>query len=394
MDRRIVCFAIPSLEIALTRLREPSLATRPVAIASSLTPWSLLRAVSPEAEQEGMHAGMRLEDARRLCPSLTIRLSEPANIQRAEEAILGVITRYAPVWEPVGRGSWLLDVTGTARLFGPACALAATVQRDIRSCLQLAGAVSVGTNRLVAQTAAGLVGPSELYEVRPGSEQAFMAPLAVRVLPGLERPCMRKVLARLDDLNLQTLGDVADSPLDALEAAVGDYAGDLLRWAHGIDLVPVRPPATQPSVEETIVLEPETNNDAIVWGRLQDGLQRLCRRLRAERRVCRGLTLIIRHSDQVAVARRTQVHPETCWEVDLAPLLWSLLQRAFRRRVQLRLLTLRLTGLTPSQDQGELFEDHPSEAHARRERAKRLALALDQLHARFGEQAICFGRSL
>ena len=33
MDRQIVCVAIPSFEVALARLHDPSLRTRPLAIA-------------------------------------------------------------------------------------------------------------------------------------------------------------------------------------------------------------------------------------------------------------------------------------------------------------------------------------------------------------------------
>jgi hypothetical protein len=55
--------------------------------------------------------------------------------------------------------------------------------------------VGGGSNKLVAQTTATLIQPSELYDVRPESEPVFMAPLSVRALPGLQRPCMRQVLS-------------------------------------------------------------------------------------------------------------------------------------------------------------------------------------------------------
>ena len=72
----------------------------------------------------------------------------------------------------------------------------------------------------------------------PGSQQVFMSPLSVHSLPGLHPPCMRQVLGRLDDLNLETLGDVADSPLDALVLAVGDYAAQLSRGDHTAQVYP------------------------------------------------------------------------------------------------------------------------------------------------------------
>lgn len=393
MDRQIVCFAIPSFEIAVARQHDPTLSTRPLAIVPLTTPRARLRDISPEAAHDGLSVGMPLEHARRLCPSLQVLAPNPSRVQRADQSLLTVVTRYAPVWEPSQPGSFLMDVTGTAKLFGPACDVAATVQQEILARYSFEGMAGVGTNKLVAHTAASLVGPSELYDVRPGSEQAFMSPLSVRTLPGLHRPCMKTVLNRLDDLNLLTLGDVAESPLEALALVLGDYAGQLSRWAQGIDHVPVLPPAIQPGLDDTVAIEPDAIDNRMLWGRLQDTLQRLCRRLRSQRRVCRGLSLTIRYSDQVEVTKRDRIQPETCWEVDLSPVLSSLFQRGFRRRVRLRTMTVSMTGLTAYAEQGSLFTDHPLEDQRRQERAKNLAVALDRLHARFGEQAIRYGRS-
>lgn len=393
MDRRIVCFAIPSFEIALTRRNDPALRTRPLAIAPLNTPRALLREVSPEAEQDGLSIGMPVEQARRFCPSLHILAPNPNRVRDAVRSLLTVVSRYAPVWEPVQPGSFMMDVTGTGRLFGPACDVAATVQRNVLEQYQLDGVAGVGSNKLVAQTASALVEPSELYDVRHGSERIFMSPLAVRTLPGLHQPCMRTVLDRLDDLNLLTLGDVAESPLEALELALGDYAGQLSRWAQGIDHLPVLPPAAQPSLEETVLLEPDEIDDSVLWGKLLDAAQRLCRMLRSRRLVCGGLSLTIRYSDQVDVTKRERITPETCWEVDLSPRLYALFQRCFRRRVRLRLMTVSLTGLTAYAEQIALFDDRPPAEQRQQERAKKLAVALDSLHARFGAQAIRYGRS-
>ncbi len=393
MDRQIVCFAIPSFEVALARLNDSALCTRPVAIAPLTTSRALLREVSLEAEQEGLRVGMPIEQARRVCPSLHVLSPNPHRVQSANQSLLHVITHYAPVWEPFQAGAIVMDLTGTTRLFGRACDVAAKVQQDVLARYQLEGVAGVGSNKLIAQTAATLIAPSELYDVCPGSEPMFMSPLSVRTLPGLHRPCMRKVLERLDDLNMQTLGAVAETPLEALETVIGDYAGQLSRWAQGIDHVPVLPPAIQPSLEETVTLDPDDVDDPVLWGQLLDVLHRLCRTLRSQRRVCGGVSLTIQHSDQVEVTKRERVTAETCWENDLSPVLSSLFHRCFRRRIRLRLMTVALTGLTAFAEQVSLFDETPLDAQRTRERAQRLAVALDRLHARFGEQAIRYGRS-
>jgi DNA polymerase IV len=364
-----------------------------VAIAPLNTSRALLREVSLEAEHDGLCVGMPIEQARRLCPSLQVFSPNPNRAHRANQSLFSVVTRYAPVWEPFQAGSLMMDLTGTTKLFGFACDVAAKVQREVLERYQLEGVAGVGSNKLVAQTAATLVEPSELYDVRHGSERVFMSPLSLRTLPGLHRPCMRKVLERLDDLNLQTLGAVADSPIDALEVAVGDYAGQLFRWAQGIDHVPVLPPSIQPSLEEAVVMDPDEVDDRVLWGRLLDVLQRLCRTLRSQRRVCGGMSLTIRYSDQIEVTKHERVISETCWENDLSPVLSSLFHRCFRRRIRLRLMTVSLTDLTALAEQGSLFDETPLDEQRRRARAQSLSVSLDRLHARFGEQAIRYGRS-
>lgn len=392
MDRQIVCFSIPTVEVALAQLADPRLRTRPFAIAPLNTTRALIREVSTEAACAGLAVGMSVDHARRVCPSLHVLGPNHARVRTADESLLRVVARYAPVWELSQPGSFLMDVTGTGRLFGTACDVAAKVQQEVLEQYHLDGVAGVGSNKLIAQTAATLIAPSELYDVRPGSEELFMSPLPVGTLPGLQRPCMRKVIHLLDDLNLCTLGDVAGSPLDALQVAFGDYAGSLSRWAQGIDTVAVLPPTVQPTLEETVLFEPDEIDDPVLIGRSLDALQRLCRTLRGQRRVCGRLTLSIRYSDQIEVTKHERVQPETCWECDLSPMVVSLFHKAMRRRIRLRALTLSMSGLTGYAEQRLLFEE-PTPDHQQRERARKLAVALDTLKARFGEQAIRYGRS-
>jgi DNA polymerase-4 len=54
----------------------------------------------------------------------------------------------------------MMDMTGTTKLFGLACDVAATVQREVLERYQLEGVAGVGSNKLIAQTAATLLAPS------------------------------------------------------------------------------------------------------------------------------------------------------------------------------------------------------------------------------------------
>lgn len=390
MDRHIVCFAVPSLEISLARLTDPLLRQRPIGIASLNQPRALLHEVSSEARSEGVREGMPVHHATRLCPSLQVLISRPSRLSHAQQALFDVMERYAPAWEPMRAGSFFLDLTGTTRLFGPACDTAFRIQRDVFRQYHLDGVLGIGSNKLIARTAATLVQPAELYEVRHGSEQDFMASFLLETFPLLNQPRMKPVRERLKDLNLRTFGDVAGIPAAALEAVFGKWTGPLLRWAQGIDLSPVLPLSARSRVELSHILEPNEIDDHSVKNVLFTLLEKLCRILRRRQRACHELTLTLQYSDHTDVMRQAQLEPGSYWEQDLTPSACKLLQRCFKRRIRIKGMTLAATRLLPPAEQCSLFE--PALESALRARGQRLSLALDRLRERYGERIIRYGR--
>jgi DNA polymerase IV len=392
MDRHIVCFAVPSLEISLARLTDPLLRHRPIGIASLNQPRALLHEVSPEARGEGVQSGMPVHHAIKLCPGLHILVSCPSRLSPVQQALFEIMERYAPAWEPVQAGSFFLDLTGTTRLFGPACDTASRIQRDVFRQYRLDGVLGIGSNKLIAQTAATLVQPAELYEVRHGSERDFMASFSLETFPLLNRPHMKPVLERLKDLNLRTFGDVADMPIPALAAVFGKWTTPLVRWAQGIDSSPVLPPPARPSIEVSHILEPHEIDENSVRNVLSTLIEQLCRMLRRRHRVCHDLTLTLRYSDQTDILRHESVEPGSYWEQDLMPPASRLLQRCFRRRIRIQTVTLSATRLLPPAEQYSLFESSLKPAH--RIRGQRLAIALDHLRERYGDGTIRYGRGM
>src|SRR5438132_8101329 len=162
MDRQIVCYQIPAFEIALARLNDSSLRDRPVGIAVSHAPRASIHELSREAEQEGLSCGMPVEYATRLCPSLRVLPTDTVRVRIAHQDLLEVIGRFAPVWEPVRPGHLLLDLTGTARLFGPAVDVAARIEREVLHRHGLPGAVAIGRHKPLSSVYAVVVTPPPL----------------------------------------------------------------------------------------------------------------------------------------------------------------------------------------------------------------------------------------
>ena len=398
MDRQIVCFAIPTFQVALARQADTALRDRPVAVALSLTPRSLITEVSREARAEGIHVGMPVTQARYLCPALEVLPPDPPRLSQADQTIGTLMDRFAPVRESVQPGHLFLDLTGTGRLFGPARDTAMRIEREVIQQCGLAGVAGVGSNKLVSQIASTLLDPLQVWDVRCGSEEAFLAPLSIHTLP-LSPSSKRTVMALFDDLNIQTLGELAAIDVAPLQLVLGRDASLVHAWARGIDSSPVFPQVQQPCVEATVSCDPDEIDIDRLEGRLDELLERVCRELRRQQRVCHKLTVELKTRDARHCTRSHTIHGGTFWEVDLAPLLSHFLKQATRRRVRIRTLTVRAEDIAPLMEQPTLFDnlgdDHvcafrQNDLSARK---RQLALAMDQLRARFGAQIIRWGKT-
>jgi DNA polymerase-4 len=158
----------------------------------------------------------------------------------------------------------------------------------------------------------------------------------------------------------------------------------------GIDPSPVRSPIVQPVIERSVHFDPDEVDDHLLLGRLYRLSEQLCATLRQQQRMCRHVSLTVRHSDHVEQTVQQMLPHGTYWEVDLQPVLTGLFYRCFRRRVRLARLTLQVSRLESPARQLSLFDESKSIIP----RSHRLVLALDQIRAKFGEQVLSWGRTV
>jgi DNA polymerase-4 len=393
MERQIVCFGIPRFAVALARLDDPTLRTRPVAVAVAHTSRAMIHEASPEAEDAGVVPGLSVNQARQRCPSLRLVPPNPTRVAQAHHALLPFITPIAPIWESFQPGHFYLDLTGTTRLFGATCDTTMRLERDVSSRLELQAVAGIGTNKLVAHMASSLLTPPQLCDVRAGSEQDFLSPLPVSTLPGLRGPGGAALQTRLADLNLQTIGDLSGVSVEALETVCGRWGHQLYQWARGIDCLPVVAPEASLSLTHSYLFEPDTIDHDRLIGGLSCLLDSLCHHLRRQHHLCHRLELTLLYSDQLTAQRSSVLSTPTHWEVDMFPAVQILFRRCFQRRVRIRSLIIRSNSFCPPPEQLSLFPPHGSEEPQAQPRPHRLALALDRLHARFGMKIIQWGRS-
>ena len=323
------------------QLTRPTLRDRPV-LVGGLGPRGVVAGASYQARVFGARSAMPMGQARRLCPHATVLPPRFPLYQALSEQVMGVLADAAPVVEPVSLDEAFLE---PPQLAGAGVAeverFAAALRADVRSVTGLPASVGAGSGKQLAKIASELAKPDGLRVVDPAVQHDVLAPLPVRMLWGVG-PVAEAALLRA---GVQTIGELA--ALDAREAArlLGGVVGtELHRLAQGVDDRPVAPRAAakQVSAETTFDV------DLTAMSAVHDAVARLAesahRRLLADGRAARTVTVKVRSAD-FTTATRSETAAEA--STDLA-VLTATAQRLARAAVPdggVRLLGVSLAGL-------------------------------------------------
>ncbi|MBK5290695.1 MAG: hypothetical protein JJE04_03240 [Acidobacteriia bacterium] len=373
---------------------------------------------SREALRFGVRPGMPMTKARRLCPAL---ISIPAHFdlyEQISDQILGLCQERTPLVEPLSVGAAFLDLTGTSRTNGNPAGVAQQLSHTIGQWLRVSISTGMAGNKSVARIAARLRKPGGQLVVPAGQEAKFLSSLPLSLLPGLSP----NALGLLRVAGLARIGELAQSPLDALELVLGARALPLQRLAQGIDQDPVRViiPALQQQQWREQVEFPKAQRAAErgskqmrifdlvraeqapscassredIWEEpfllqtLREMLERAMAHVREGECLVRGLTLELRYTDRVESRRSITIAEPSCLETDFLPLLAGILRTTWSRRVRIRSLSLQLGRVYSPSPQLNLFEPPPKQSPVT------LALAIDALRRRFGDKSVVRGYAL
>lgn len=384
MERRIIHLNIADFSVAVERLLDTSLKGKALIIAHP-SPRAVVADMSDEAYAEGVHKGMLLSTARLRCRKALVLPPRPEQYHKALQRCLEHAAHYTPLVErSSGSGHLYLDVTGTHRLFGPAPDIGWRLRNTLRQDLGLDPIWSVGSNKLIAKVASRLVKPRGEYIVGGGEEIPFLAPLPLKLLPGI----FPHDLLRLRHVNIERVHQLAALSVQELAILCDHRAQHLYQTARGVDTSPVRPSgSTEEKYRHLHIFTPDTNEEAMVRAAVATLVQQLGYGLRQERLACRRITITLHYSDGVMVNRQATSKVPLDDETALTQLADTALYLAWRRRIRLRQISLACSMLQYPVQQLSLL----AAADPRQQKNRRLSEALDTIRSRCGASKVVRG---
>jgi DNA polymerase-4 len=269
---------------------DPRLRGRPVIVGGGV-----VLAASYEAKAYGIHSAMGGGEARRLCPHAVVVSPRFSAYVEASKAVFELFDQTTPLVEGISIDEAFLDVRGLRRISGSPTEIAVRLRRQVRERVGLPITVGVARTKHLAKVASAVAKPDGLLVVPPERETAFLHPLPVERLWGVGPVTSQKLRAR----GLNTVGQVAELPEAALMSLLGPAAGRHLHaLAHNRDPRRVRIGVRRRSIGGQRAIGrrgPKTPEALDTY--LVGLVDRITRRLRTARRVCRTITIRLRFDD-------------------------------------------------------------------------------------------------
>lgn len=408
MPRTILHLDLDAFFCAVEETQNPSLRGKPFAVGGKPDERGVVSSCSYAARAYGVRSAMPMSHALRTCPGLIVVPGRHHLYGEYSKRVMERLGRLTPLLEQISIDEAFLDLSD---LRDPIERIARDLQAGIRDELDLPSSIGIATNKLVAKIATEVgkkaalrprssttlpqstfgrsaqsseIGPPFALTIVPaGEEAAFLAPLPADMLWGVGP----KTAARLSELGIHTIGDIANWPEAELTSLFGEHGRDLSRHARGIDERPIVTEYETKSISQETTFVRDVSDDKMLASTLRDLSEQVGRRLRQSDLAGTTVKLKIRWPDFTTLTRQSTLPQPTDQGEEIASIAATMLRSVRRSGQAVRLIGVGVSHLGPPVRQLSLWDDGG-------EKSRKLQEAVDALQEKYGRGVIKRGERL
>jgi DNA polymerase-4 len=329
---------------AVEELEHPELRSRPLVVGGDPQGRGVVATANYVARGFGIRSAMSAAEARRRCPEAVFVRPRMALYRDYSRTVWAAVREVVPRVEQTGLDEGYLDLLSAIDGFARARPLAEAVQVSVRAATSLSCSLGVSTSKVVCKIASDRRKPGGITVVPPGAEAAFLAPLPVRLLPGVGP----RAEERLAAAGVTTVGALAALGDTELRAVLPGSVGTLLRdRARGIDERDLEPDTDRLSISTEETFARDVSDRVELHAELRRMAGEVSAHLRRSGLAARTVTTKLRYADFSIRSRSTTLSAPIDEAERIAELACGLLDRGLRDRPgALRLVGVGVSGLS------------------------------------------------
>ncbi len=364
--------------VSVERLKNDALKDKPVIVGGS-SDRGVVASCSYEARVFGVHSAMPMRLARRLCPQAIIVSGDYEDYSKFSSDVTQIIKEQTPLYEKSSIDEFYMDLTGMDKFFG-CYQWAKELKEKIREGTGLPISFALSVNKLVSKIGTGEAKPDGQKQIIAGTERNFIAPLAVKKIPGVGDV----TLQQLSNMGVKTIKTLREVPIVYLEREFGKNGVALWHKANAEDDSPVVAYREQKSLSKERTFDTDTINIPFLKSKLISLTEELAFELRQIPKLTSCVTVKVRYSDFNTSTMQCKV-PYTGNDDVLIKTVLDLFDKAYDKRMLIRLIGVRFSSLIHGHPQIHLFHNVPEMIN--------LCQAMDNIRTKFGGNAVyrCVG---
>jgi DNA polymerase-4 len=392
MSRTILHLDLDAFFCSVEEIQDPDLQGRPFAVGGKPNERGVVASCSYAARMFGVRSAMPMSRALQLCRDLIVVPGRHYLYREVSKQVMEKLSNLTDLVEQISIDEAFLDISGMGT--SPE-RIALTLQENIINELHLPSSIGIASNKLVAKIATEVgkkraislrsrsaegnsIGPPlGLIIVPAGDESIFLDPLPADMLWGVGP----KTSARLSELGIHTIGDIARWPQAELVNLFGENGRDLWHHAQGIDHRPIITESETKSISQEITYNVDIRDEKTLEKTLREQARQVARQLRKNDLAGKTVKLKIRWSDFTTLTRQTTLPTSTNSEDDIFHAAIKLMKAIRKPNQPVRLIGVGVSGIGSPIRQLSLWD-------VGSEKSRKLEEVMDALQEKYGKNII------
>ena len=372
-NKSILHLDLDAFFVSVERKQNSELNDKPL-IVGGMGDRGVVAACSYETRKFGVHSGMAMKVARQLCPQATVIKGNASTYTKHSKEVTEIIKSQVPSFEKASVDEFYADLSGLDKFFG-INQFASELRQTIIKESGLPISFGLSQNKVVSKIATGEAKPNAEIIIPHGNEKIFLAPLSVNKIPMVGNKTFQKLL----NLGVREIKTIQEMPVEMLESVLGKAGRTIWKRANGLDDTPIIPYHERKSISTERTFGRDTIDMVRLHATLVAMAESLAYQLRRGNKLTSVVSVKIRYSDYQTHSKQVKISYTSADHI-LIPKVEMLFKQLYSRRLLIRLIGVKFSGLVGGNYQINLFDDS--------EEMLNLYNSIDKIKERFGEHSV------
>lgn len=360
--------------------RQPRLKSRPIVTGKER---GIVSCASYEAKALGVRRGIRLSEAKRICPELLILPSDYETYSIYSKRLFDIMRSFTPIVEEFSIDEAFCDITGLRRLYRSSYPdIARLIKNRIQNELDITVSVGLSISKSLAKICSRYKKPDGFTAI-PGREiHTFLKDIALEMVCGFGP----NTVALLEKCGVKNVLDYVKRPPDFASKLLGKTGLELWHELRGQKVYEICAETKEKylSITKSKTFSPASSDKELVKAQLMRNLESAFMKLRRHRLNTRVLTVYLRTAGFRDFGIEARLNRHSSSTLDFVPICAGLFETIFKKGAIYRATGVILSNINDEGvDTMDLFDDP-----LKIDKIARISETMDAVNKKYGKYAI------